>query len=66
MSVAAGHPAAMMAVRTAATQAGSLLGAAVVGAMIATRGCDPLGWLLAFGMTASGLLVLTVRPDRSG
>lgn len=54
------HPGAMMAVRTAATQLGYLLGATVGGALIAGAGYSMLGFVLAAGMAVSALLVLRV------
>lgn len=56
-----GHPGAMMATRTAATQFGYLLGALVGGAVIATAGYTALGFVLAAGMVVSALLMLRVR-----
>ena len=55
------HPGAMMAVRTAVTQLGYLLGATVGGALIAGAGYATLGFVLAAGMAASALLVLRVN-----
>lgn len=56
---------AMMAVRTATTQLGYLLGALLGGAVIATVGYPALGGVLAVGMTASALLLLRVKdPTR--
>ena len=55
------HPGAMMAARTAATQLGYLLGAAVGGALIATAGYGTLGLMLAAGMAVSAVLVLRVE-----
>ena len=63
------HPGAMMAARTAATQLGYLLGAAVGGAIMAGAGCGTLGFVLAAGMAVSAVLVLRVDDtleDRSG
>jgi len=54
------HPGAMMAARTAATQLGYLLGAAVGGALIAGAGYGTLGFVLAAGMAVSAVLVLRV------
>jgi predicted MFS family arabinose efflux permease len=54
------HPGAMMAARTAATQLGYLLGAAVGGAVIAGAGYGTLGFALAVGMALSAVLVLRV------
>jgi predicted MFS family arabinose efflux permease len=54
------HPGAMMAARTAATQLGYLLGAAVGGALIAWAGYETLGFALAAGMAISAVLVLRV------
>jgi predicted MFS family arabinose efflux permease len=50
----------MMAARTAATQLGYLLGAAVGGALIAWAGYETLGFALAAGMAISAVLVLRV------
>jgi predicted MFS family arabinose efflux permease len=55
-----GHPGAMMAARTAATQLGYLLGALVGGAVIAQGGYGALGVVLAIGMAVSALLILRV------
>lgn len=57
-----GHPGAMMTARTAATQAGYLMGAVLGGALIAGGGYGALGLMLAAGMAASALLVLRVKP----
>lgn len=54
------HPGAMMAGRTAATQLGYLLGAAIGGAVVAGAGYGTLGIVLAVGMAASALLILRV------
>lgn len=56
-----GHPGAMMAARTAATQLGYLAGAVVGGAVIAVWGYGALGLVLAAGMTLSAGLILLVR-----
>jgi predicted MFS family arabinose efflux permease len=58
------HPGAMMAARTAATQLGYLLGAAVGGVLIAGTGYRTLGFVLAAGMAVSALLVLRVDDPR--
>ena len=50
----------MMAVRTAATQLGYVLGATVGGVLIAGTGYAMLGFVLAAGMAVSALLVLRV------
>jgi predicted MFS family arabinose efflux permease len=55
-----GHPGAMMAARTAATQLGYLLGAVVGGAVIAGAGYGTLGFVLAAGIAASAWLILRV------
>jgi MFS transporter, YNFM family, putative membrane transport protein len=55
-----GHPGAMMAARTAATQLGYLLGAVVGGAVISHDGYGSLGIVLAIGMAASAGLILRV------
>lgn len=55
-----GHPGAMMAARTAATQLGYLLGAVIGGAVIAGAGYGTLGVALAAGMAASAALILRV------
>ncbi|HET6866561.1 MAG TPA: MFS transporter [Solirubrobacteraceae bacterium] len=55
-----GHPGAMMAARTAATQLGYLLGAVVGGAVISHGGYGSLGIVLAIGMAASAGLILRV------
>ncbi|HJS94945.1 MAG TPA: MFS transporter [Solirubrobacteraceae bacterium] len=55
-----GHPGAMMAARTAATQLGYLLGAVVGGAVISHGGYGTLGIVLAIGMAASAGLILRV------
>jgi predicted MFS family arabinose efflux permease len=55
-----GHPGAMMAARTAATQLGYMLGAVIGGAVIAGPGYGTLGVVLAFGMGMSALLILRV------
>lgn len=54
------HPGAMMGARTAATQVGYLLGAAVGGALIGGPGYGTLGFVLAAGMALSAVLVLRV------
>jgi hypothetical protein len=54
----------MMAARTAATQLGYLLGAAVGGVLIAGTGYRTLGFVLAAGMAVSALLVLRVDDPR--
>lgn len=66
-----GHPAVMMAARTAATQFGYLLGALVGGAVIAGAGYGVLGLVLAAVMAISAWLVSGVddplearRPGR--
>lgn len=67
-----GHPGAMMAARTAATQLGYLLGAVVGGAAISHGGYGSLGIVLAIGMAASAGLILRVDdrleadPERPG
>jgi predicted MFS family arabinose efflux permease len=58
------HPGAMMAARTAATQLGYGLGAAVGGAVISGAGYGTLGVVLAAGMAASAVLVLRVDDPR--
>lgn len=55
-----GHPAVMMAARTAATQVGYLLGAMIGGAVIAGSGYRTLGLVLAVVMAMSAWLVLRV------
>jgi predicted MFS family arabinose efflux permease len=60
------HPGAMMAARTAATQLGYLLGAAVGGALIAGAGYGTLGFVLAAGMAVSAVLVLRVDDPLEG
>ena len=60
------HPGAMMAARTAATQLGYLLGAAVGGALIAGAGYAALGFVLAAGMAVSAVLVLRVDDPLEG
>ena len=59
------HPGAMMAVRTAATQLGYLVGAAGGGALIAAAGYGTLGFVLAAGMVVSALVVLRVDDPSS-
>jgi predicted MFS family arabinose efflux permease len=56
-----GHPGAMMAARTAATQLGYLLGAVVGGAVISHGGYGTLGIVLAVGMAASARLILRIE-----
>jgi predicted MFS family arabinose efflux permease len=56
-----GHPGAMMAARTAATQIGYLVGAVVGGAVITVAGYSAFGLLLAVGMVASAALMLRVN-----
>jgi predicted MFS family arabinose efflux permease len=56
-----GRAEAMMAVRTAVTQSGYLLGALAGGVVLAVADYAALGVLLAVGMLMSGLLVLGVR-----
>jgi MFS family permease len=58
-----GHPGAMMAARTAATQIGYLVGAVVGGAVITAAGYGAFGFLLAAGMDASAVLVLRLDDD---
>jgi predicted MFS family arabinose efflux permease len=60
------HPGAMMAARTAATQLGYLLGAAVGGAVISHGGYGTLGMVLAVGMAGSALLILRVDDGSEG
>jgi hypothetical protein len=55
-----------MAARTAATQLGYLLGAAVGGTLIAGAGYETLGFVLGACMAASALLVLRVDDPREG
>jgi predicted MFS family arabinose efflux permease len=55
------HPGTMMAVRTAATQLGYLLGAIIGGAVIAGPGYATLGFVLAAGMVVSAWLILRVH-----
>lgn len=55
------HGGSMMAVRTAVTQLGYLLGAVIGGTVIALAGYPALGLVLAAGMAASALLILRVR-----
>jgi predicted MFS family arabinose efflux permease len=59
-----GHPGAMMAARTAATQLGYLLGAVVGGAVLSRGGYGALGIVLALGMAASAVLILRVDDGR--
>jgi predicted MFS family arabinose efflux permease len=60
-----GHPAAMMAARTAATQLGYLLGAVVGGAVLSHSSYGALGVVLALGMAGSALLILRVDEGRA-
>ncbi|MPY98720.1 MAG: MFS transporter [Actinophytocola sp.] len=60
-----GQAGAMMAIRSAVTQLGYLLGAAVGGALLAAWGYTALGVMVAVGMTLSGLLILRVREPES-
>jgi len=60
-----GHPAVMMAARTATTQLGYLIGALLGGALISGPGYAALGAVLAGGMVLSAWLVYRV-DDRSG
>lgn len=60
-----GQAGAMMAIRSAVTQLGYLLGAAVGGALLAVWGYTALGVMVAVGMTASGLLILRVREPEA-
>lgn len=55
------QPAAMMAARTAVTQLGYLLGAAVGGALIAGAGYEAFGLVLGVGLVCSALLMLRVN-----
>lgn len=57
-------PGAMMAVRTAATQLGYLLGAVIGGAVIAVANFGLLGIVLAAGMAVSAVLILRVPEVR--
>jgi predicted MFS family arabinose efflux permease len=57
-------PGAMMAVRTAATQLGYLIGAVVGGVMIAGPGYAALGGVLAAGMALSAVLIMRVTDPR--
>lgn len=59
-----GHPAVMMAARTATTQLGYLVGALLGGALIAGLGYTALGGVLAGGMMLSAWLVHRV-DDRA-
>lgn len=56
-----GHPAVMMAARTAATQFGYLLGAVIGGLVIGGPGYGALGVVLAVVMAASAALVIRVN-----
>jgi predicted MFS family arabinose efflux permease len=56
-----GHPAVMMASRTAATQLGYLLGAVIGGLVIGGPGYGALGLVLGVVMAASAALVLRVN-----
>lgn len=58
------HPGAMMAARTAATQLGYMLGAAIGGIVISGAGYEALGVVLAAGMGASAWLILRVDDPR--
>ncbi|HUO70693.1 MAG TPA: MFS transporter [Solirubrobacteraceae bacterium] len=60
-----GHPGAMMAARTAATQLGYLLGAIVGGAVISRGGYGTLGIVLALSMASSAVLILRVDDGRT-
>jgi predicted MFS family arabinose efflux permease len=60
-----GHPGAMMAARTAATQLGYLVGAVVGGAVITVAGYGAFGFLLAAGMVASAVLMLRIDDPRT-
>ena len=57
---------AIMAVRTASTQLGYLLGALIGGAVIVAMGYGPLGLVLAAGLVLSALLVLRIDLRRAG
>jgi predicted MFS family arabinose efflux permease len=63
-SLGLGHcaqrPGAMMAARSAATQAGYLAGAAVGAAVLTAHGYDDLGWALAAIMVAAAALMARV------
>jgi predicted MFS family arabinose efflux permease len=59
-----GHPGAMMAARTAATQLGYLLGAVVGGTVITVAGYGALGVVLAAFMAVSALLMLRLDGRR--
>ena len=54
------HPGAMMAARTAATQAGYLLGGLIGGATLALSGYTALGIVLAIGLILCAALVMRV------
>lgn len=58
-------PGAMMAVRTAATQLGYLLGAVIGGAVIGVADFGLLGFVLAVGMAVSAVLILRVPEPRA-
>jgi predicted MFS family arabinose efflux permease len=60
-----GQPGAMMAARTAATQLGYLVGAALGGCVIAGPGFPMLGLALAASLTVSAWLVLTLHDSRT-
>jgi predicted MFS family arabinose efflux permease len=57
------HPGAIMAVRTAATQLGYLMGALIGGAVIVKMGFGALGLVLAAGLVLSAVLVLRVEDS---
>lgn len=60
------YPASMMTARTAATQLGYLIGAAVGAPVIAVAGYETLGFLLAAGMAGSALLMRRVEDPSGG
>lgn len=60
-----GHPATMMAARTAVTQSGYLLGAVGAGAVVSGPGYGALGWALAGVMVLAAALTAGVRDHRT-
>ena len=60
-----GHPATMMAARTAVTQSGYLLGAVGAGAVVSGPGYGALGWALAGVMVLAAALPAGFRAHRT-
>lgn len=60
-----GHPSTMMAVRTAVTQGGYLVGAVGAGALVSGPGYAALGWALAGVLVLAAVLTARVSDPRT-